>query len=739
MLVTFQCQHCSARLRIDANAMGTRLNCPECDGEIDVPKQRLGPGFVVGGFLIKHKIGQGGMGEVYLARQLSLERDVALKLLPSQYTHQSSFIVRFLKEVHYQAKLDHPNIVTAYDAGEDNGVYFMAMAYVAGETLEDRLDRDGPLSETDSLKLIRQVAQALQYASEQKGILHRDIKPGNIMVTPTLHAKVLDMGLSKNTMEKYSSTHADTLLGTPNYMSPEQIDHPQQIDTRSDMFSLGMTFYHLITGQVPFEDSSYLKTLKRHSQEKLDDPRGLMPGISRHSTHLIARMTARDPEQRFADWEALLEAIDHALAGTGEPVNLPEDASTLEVDPAFDPPPPPLPKSAPATVPAVSRPTPRLRRIEGIILSIAAGLALGGAGIGLLLHLAPLPEFTSPVPAPSVTPRPAAPEADPLPELPPGPDLDRLQRDFTDIILAFERSPASYDQTISDLLSLAEAARDTPLARSVTEQLLRVRRSRDQAVDDLRRRLRETSLRILQEQGAPAAREYLIGFTSPFDQEVEGTLDHLLRQIDAWEQQENQQREQDFRLAEERFSDLLRDVVPLVLLRDWSAALLFLDSAAAQPALFPVADRLGLLRLELVHLRRIPQEILARYRNVLQQEIEMDFGGTSRRVRVREVRPDGILVALTLRTTDGTPVGTAEEFILFSQLSARELLRRMESMNEAHHDLYRGLIAQQSGNMEAARLYLQAADTELSRAILAEFTTPALPFSPRLQPIRDLN
>jgi len=326
-----------------------------------------------------------------------------------------------------------------------------------------------------------------------------------------------------------------------------------------------------------------------------------------------------------------------------------------------------------------------------------------------------------------------------LPELPPGPDLDRLQRDFTDIILAFERSPASYDQTISDLLSLAEAARDTPLARSVTEQLLRVRRSRDQAVDDLRRRLRETSLRILQEQGAPAAREYLIGFTSPFDQEVEGTLDHLLRQIDAWEQQENQQREQDFRLAEERFSDLLRDVVPLVLLRDWSAALLFLDSAAAQPALFPVADRLGLLRLELVHLRRIPQEILARYRNVLQQEIEMDFGGTSRRVRVREVRPDGILVALTLRTTDGTPVGTAEEFILFSQLSARELLRRMESMNEAHHDLYRGLIAQQSGNMEAARLYLQAADTELSRAILAEFTTPALPFSPRLQPIRDLN
>jgi serine/threonine protein kinase len=135
MLITFHCSHCNAKLRIDADAMGSQLNCPECETHITVPHQEFGPGFVVGGFAIKRKIGEGGMGQVYLARQLSMERDVALKILPPQYTRQGNFVVRFLKEVHYQAKLDHPNIVTAFEAGEDNGVYFMAMAYVEGKTL----------------------------------------------------------------------------------------------------------------------------------------------------------------------------------------------------------------------------------------------------------------------------------------------------------------------------------------------------------------------------------------------------------------------------------------------------------------------------------------------------------------------------------------------------------------------------------------------------------------------------
>ncbi len=726
MLVTFHCDHCNAKLRINSNAMGSKLTCPECDGEITVPHMRLGPGFVVGGFLIKHKIGQGGMGEVYLARQLSLERDVALKILPAQFTSQNSFVVRFLKEVHYQAKLDHPNIVAAYDAGEDNGVYFMAMAYVAGETLEDRLEREGPLTESDSLKLIRQVALALQYASDQKGILHRDIKPGNIIVSPALHAKVLDMGLSKNTMEKNSSTHADTLLGTPNYMSPEQIDHPQQIDTRSDMFSLGMTFYHLITGCVPFEDSSYLKTLKRHSQEQLEDPRSLMPGISQGSVHLLSRLIAREPESRFLSWEDVLDAIEACMNGDGTEITLPSGQSTLYVDPDLNP----LPKikhAVPVHPPESSALPPGFPRAKGVLLSVALGLLLGFAGILLLIRF-----FPAPVPAPAALPAPVQLDPEEYPALDQAANLQELNRRFTNVILDFERSPGLYDEALRDLLELAADAEGTPIARNATEQILRIRRARDQAVEDQRRRLREISLRLLQEQGAPAAREYLLGYSDLFVEELEGTLDHLLRQVDVWEQQEKSQREADLRLANERYEELLRNLTPLVLARDWSAALNFTDTAAAQPTLFPVADKVAQLRRELAALRRVPTDILQSYRNLILQDISLDLLSGPRSFRLRDVRSDGLLVQIPLQGSDGSDVGTREELIPFSQLSSRELLKRMEHLKEAHHDLYRGLMAHQAGTFESARFYFEASDTDLAKTLRREISAPVLPFTPRL-------
>jgi len=723
MLVTFHCDHCNAKLRINSNAMGSTLNCPECDSEIRVPRMTLGPGFVLGGFLIKHKIGQGGMGEVYLARQLSLERDVALKILPAQFTRQNSFVVRFLKEVHYQAKLDHPNIVAAYDAGEDNGVYFMAMAHVAGETLEDRLEREGPLTESDSLKLIRQVALALQYASDQKGILHRDIKPGNIIVTPALHAKVLDMGLSKNTLEKYSTTHADTLLGTPNYMSPEQIDHPQQIDTRSDMFSLGMTFYHLLTGCVPFEDSSYLKTLKRHSQEQLEDPRRLMTGISQASVHLLVRLTAREPEERFQSWDEVLEAVDRCLTGNGAPISLPPGQTTVHIDTELNP----LPKAAPPAAASAPPPKPRGGRLQGILLSIAAGLLLGLMGIFLLIRL-----FPAPAPILTGPPGPAMPDPNEV-ENDPGPNLNELNRRFTDIILAHERAPGLHDETIRRLVELAADAGGTPIARNAAEQILRIRRARDQAVEDQRRRLRDNSLRLLQEQGAPAARDYLIGYEDPFQEELEGTLDHLLRQIDAWEQQENSQRESDLRIAAERYEELLRELAPLVLARDWSTALSFTDGAAAQPALFPMADKVALLRREVSALRRVPTEIMQTYRSLLQQDVSMHLLSGPRTYRLRDVRSDGLVVQIQLQSSDGIPVGSREEVIPFTQLSARELLKRMEALKESHHDVYRGLLAHQSGTPESARFFFEAADTDLARTLLRELAAPMIPFTPRLQ------
>jgi len=725
MLITFHCEHCGAKLRINADAMGEQLDCPECGDLLTVPDMQLGPGFVVGGFLIKHKVGQGGMGEVYLATQLSLERDVALKILPSRYTAEKSFLVRFLKEVHYQAKMDHPNIVTAYDAGEDNGVYFMAMAYVAGETLEEVLNREGVLAEADALQVVRQVALALQYASDQKGILHRDIKPANIMVTPSLHAKVLDMGLSKNTLEKKSTTLADTILGTPNYMSPEQIDHPQDIDTRSDMFSLGTTLYHMLTGQVPYEDSSYLKTLNRHARDKLEDPRDLMPGISPGAARLLARLLARDPAHRYDSWDALLVDLQRVQSRAGRPA-LPEGETSIDLREDTSP------LSANRTPSGFARRSPESRRRPfGVFFSVVIGLLLGLGGIYLMWIV--LPGMTHRLPSAQPTPPPERTPA-PSSESTPGSDSEALRRQLAAAILFYERNPHRYDRTLEMLLDLGTRGAGTPVAESAAEQIVRVRRDRDEAVEEARRRLRESTLRILYEEGADRAREHLEASTGPFQDETGRQREKLRHRIRIWEQQERSQRLAEERAAQERFLQLLNELVPLVLQRDWSEAIRRVDRAAEDPALFAASAEVASLRRELLALRAVPDVVRESYRSKLNREILLKLRDEVVSVRIRELRPDGLLISRIVFGDDGSPQGSVGRFIPFSELSAGELLDQLQSREGSEFDIYRALIAHQADNPKACRGFLSKAGTPLARAVERALYEPMDLSKPTPQP-----
>lgn len=360
--------------------MKSCINCPECEAALIVPDMPFGPGYVVGRFEIREQLGIGGMGEVYLAKQLSMNRLIALKILPVQYTKHSNFVVRFLKEVHHQARLDHPNIVTAYEAGEDNGVYFMAMAFVDGENLEDVLDREGVLSEAKALNILRQVSEALQYAWEEHGVMHRDIKPANLMLVDTGKVKILDLGLSESIHDSRSHTQNDTIMGTPNYMSPEQIEAPNNIDTRSDMYALGMSLYHMLTGQVPFEESHYLKTIRRQATEKLSDPRECMTGISAGATRLIERLIARTPKDRFPDWQSVLAAISQAEARQPLLITPPEGESTLNrrEDTAEEVVAPPPPKKR-------SKQSKAGPSFWGVVTSVLIGLGIGVSALIALI------------------------------------------------------------------------------------------------------------------------------------------------------------------------------------------------------------------------------------------------------------------------------------------------------------------------------------------------------------------
>jgi len=292
------------------------LECPSCDGSFRVPIPRVEPGTTIGNFRIDSKLGTGGMGDVFLATQISMSRHVALKVLPQSMTRQQHVVDRFLHEVRMSARLEHSHVVTAFEAGEDNGHYFLAMSYVDGKDLGSLLREAGAIPEQKALRYVGQVADALSYAWDNFKLLHRDIKPSNIMVDHTDNAKLMDMGISKCIEDHDASlTVSGMVIGTPYYMSPEQARSGKDLDSRSDMYALGATLYHLVVGVAPYLGDSTVSVLSKHAFEPFPSPRERNPAVSLGCVHLLHSMMAKAPEQRYQTWRALIEDIERVRKG----------------------------------------------------------------------------------------------------------------------------------------------------------------------------------------------------------------------------------------------------------------------------------------------------------------------------------------------------------------------------------------------------------------------------------------
>lgn len=316
MEITYTCD-CGQRLKVDYGDAGEVFECPACGGEAECPYLPVGEGVTIGGFFIHELLGAGAMGKVYKAEQRSLNRLVALKILASHLAWDEEGVARFFKEMRMAAKVHHTNLVAAYDAGEDNGLYYLAMEFVDGDNLEELLE-DGYIDEATALKIVRSVAKGLRYAWEDHDMIHRDIKPANIMIIEGPAAKVLDLGLAKSTTNNDGLTLTGTVLGTPYYMSPEQVDAQIDIDCRTDIYSLGCTLYHMVTGVIPFSDSSADEAMQQQASGQLPDPRSHVPEISEGLFQLLVRMLARDPENRHKDWAAVEKDLK-AVAEGGKP------------------------------------------------------------------------------------------------------------------------------------------------------------------------------------------------------------------------------------------------------------------------------------------------------------------------------------------------------------------------------------------------------------------------------------
>ena len=266
---------------------------------------------VSGRYEIEELVGHGGMSSVYKAHDTLLERHVALKVLHEQYSGDDDFVERFKREARSVAQLQHPNIVTVIDRGEEDGRQFIVFEYIDGENLKERVMREGRLDVPVALEIALEVARGLAFAHEN-GLVHRDVKPQNVLLNGDGRAKVTDFGIAR-TVDVDGMTQTGTVLGTSNYIAPEQASG-QPVDAHSDVYSLGAVLYELLTGDVPFPGENFVAVAMKHLHEPAPNLLDVRKDVPLRVAAAVDRALEKDPEQRFPTMDAFAAELDACLA-----------------------------------------------------------------------------------------------------------------------------------------------------------------------------------------------------------------------------------------------------------------------------------------------------------------------------------------------------------------------------------------------------------------------------------------
>ena len=271
-------------------------------------------GKTVGGYRILDRVGRGGMGTVYKANQVSLNRTVALKILSHKVADDPTFVAKFKREAQAAGRLNHPNIVQCYDVGSDGGLHYYSMEFIENGSVQDLVRKNGRIEPELALAIILDAARGLEYAEKRK-LVHRDIKPDNLMVNSEGVVKIADLGLAKET-DRAHSIEEEGIFGTPHFISPEQA-LGQHVDTRSDIYSLGASFYYMLSGETPFDAENVRDIVRKQIEEDPQPLKEKVKGIPAGLSALIAQMMAKDPDKRPKSAEALLSQLEALSASVG--------------------------------------------------------------------------------------------------------------------------------------------------------------------------------------------------------------------------------------------------------------------------------------------------------------------------------------------------------------------------------------------------------------------------------------
>ena len=305
-------------------------------------------GFYLGKYKLLNHIGTGGMGAVYLAEHQVMRHRVAIKLLPQHMASNTAYLERFHQEARALAHLNHPNIVRAYDVDHDGNIHYLVMEFVDGTDLQAIVSRSGPMAFATAAEYVRQSGEGLSYA-HRSGLIHRDIKPANLLIDKTGTIKILDMGLARFCDESQGSLtreYDQKMIGTVDYLAPEQAIDSHAVDARADIYSLGCTLYFLLTGDAPFPQGTIPQRLLQHQSAEPADIRTIRPDAPQALINICSKMMAKNPADRFqsgdevaqalADWLGgrAVDSFDHASAPAGPSLNEDLTLAPLDDEPA---------------------------------------------------------------------------------------------------------------------------------------------------------------------------------------------------------------------------------------------------------------------------------------------------------------------------------------------------------------------------------------------------------------------
>ena len=387
--VVFECPQCGGSLEADASGLQGRLVvCPHCEAQIQIPKteedgadeapaqeeQQPEAGAAEGGsiqpgtvlrnvYKIEEPIGHSSLGEMYVASRVPDGAKVQLEVLVDADQEK---IDRLSREVELLASLQHESIVRAFDAGQDGDIFFLASEHTPGQTLE-RILTEGAIDEGPALMFARDIAAALQYAWEQQKILHRDVKPPNIFIPAENRAKLMGFGIAKSgESQSMGLTGVGFTIGTPEYMSPEQIKAEDDLDFRSDMYALGCVLYEMVTGSLPFDEDAPILLMQKQMDEDPEPPSERSEDVSAECSDTILWMMQKPRDERPQSWDQLIGHIDQLLSGDRQAAA----ASTPTHDVGVEP----------------KRKEKKTKK-KGCALGMAALLGLAGSSVYLLARL----------------------------------------------------------------------------------------------------------------------------------------------------------------------------------------------------------------------------------------------------------------------------------------------------------------------------------------------------------------